>query len=150
MDALLAQEVMEHINNRFVKSEEAGEFAIKDGYLYTDSLADGQWCWIDGSVFNDGLHQFVMPDEAAETGDLTDEVFTGRVQTLVIPRTFEALVDEMEEWVKAHPASSGGYTSESFGGYSYTLATNSDGTPVTWRDYFRQELNRWRKMPGCR
>ncbi len=138
MDALLAQEVMETIHNRFVVSIQPGTYTVSNGSIAVD-LADGQWYWVQGSVFNDGLHQHPATD-------LVDETFTGSVQGLAIPRTFEALLNEMEEWTEAHPVTSG-YASESFGGYSYTMPTNEDGTTVTVWDVFGKRLNRWRRLP---
>ena len=168
MNALAAQEVMEHLNNRFVRSEEEGEFTITGGYLLVPTLADGQWYWIEGSLFNDGLHRYgvsgndetsalvgsavvgkalVGSSGADSESDLVDETFNGRILGLSIPRTFEALVEDMEAWLEAHPASSSGYTSESFGGYSYDLPTTDNGTAVTVYDVFRSRLNKWRRLP---
>lgn len=145
MDALVAQEAMEHINNRFVKNEEAGEFTIAGGYLSVSTLADGQWYWIEGSIFNDGLHQYT--DSSDGESDLIDETFEGCIYGLAIPRTFETLVEDIEAWLEAHPASASGYTSESFGGYSYSLPTTDDGTTVTVYDVFSNRLNKWRRLP---
>ena len=39
------------------------------------------------------------------------------------------------------------FTSESFGGYSYTKATDSaTGQPATWETVFRSQLNPYRKL----
>ena len=38
------------------------------------------------------------------------------------------------------------YQSESFGGYSYTKASASNGDQVDWKTVFRSRLNRWRKI----
>lgn len=77
--------------------------------------------------------------------DLTDEVFDGEVWALAVPKAVIDIATEIEAWRKANPDSA--YTSESFGGYSYTTATASDGMPARWQDAFRRRLNRWRKLP---
>lgn len=166
MDALAAQEVMEQIHNRFVRDEQVGTFTVSGGYLYPLSLADGQWYWIEGSLFNDGLHQYAAEasdtsaivdsaivgaarvGEGASDSDLVDETFTGRILSVVPPKTFVALVEEMQEWVRLHPPSSSGYVSESFGGYSYSLPTNSEtGMAATVYDVFASRLTKWRRLP---
>ena len=38
------------------------------------------------------------------------------------------------------------YTSESFGGYSYTKATDANGAPIGWQKAFASRLNKWRKL----
>ena len=90
------------------------------------------------AVFNDGLHRWPCTD-------LPDEEFVGTVWALAVPKAITDIANEIEAWRKANPDSA--YTSESFGGYSYTKATASDGTPMRWQDAFRRRLNRWRKLP---
>lgn len=141
MELLTAQDVMERINNRFVKDCEEGTFTIEDGSI-SASLLPEQYFWVEGSYFNDGLHRFTDDDP------LKDETFTGAVYTLSIPKTFVKLVEDMEEWTANHPAAASGYTSESFGGYSYSLPTNSNtGMAATVYDVFGSRLNKWRRLP---
>ena len=90
-------------------------------------LQDGQYYLISGSIFNDGVYQYRKGDAAP----LQEETFDGVVVPLAIPKPFLSLVDEI---------------SESFGGYSYSRATNSKGETYTWQDAFRARLNPWRKM----
>ena len=60
----------------------------------------------------------------------------------------KALAAEIDEYRHTHDDDkTPEFNSESFGGYSYTRATNSDGLPLTWRDVFRKRLNPWRKLP---
>ena len=94
------------------------------------------------AVFNDGLHQWPA------TG-LHDEVFEGRVWALAVPSAVVELADQVADWVAKNPQASP-YVSESFGGYSYTKATNpATGQAAGWEDVFRRSLNRWRKLPLC-
>ena len=102
-----------------------------------DFLQEGQYFRIIGSVFNDGVHQY-------PAADLTDEVFHGAVWAMSLPPDLIALSAEIQNYIEQNPAS--GFSSESFGGYSYTRATASDGSVATWRDVFRKDLNRYRKL----
>lgn len=66
---------------------------------------------------------------------------------MAVPRALIALSDEIKAWVDKNGQESP-YTSESFGGYSYSKATNAQGMAVGWRDVFRSRLNTWRKIKG--
>ena len=104
-----------------------------------DFLQDGQYFRIIGSVFNDGVHQY-------PASDLTDETFHGSVWSMAIPPSVIDLAAEIEEYNKSDAGKPSPYSSESFGGYSYSRATNSKGEAYTWQDAFRARLNPWRKM----
>ena len=119
----------------------SGTFTIKDGGITLPFLANGQYFRICGSVFNDGLHQYNVLN-------LTDETFTGTIWALAIPQPIIDLADEIQEWqVKNADALSSPYSSESFGGYSYSKATNSEtGGAETWQSHFKQQLSAWRKI----
>lgn len=138
----MLEQILMDINNLFVVPDgrHAGEFSIKGGSIALDFLSEGQYFWIKGSVFNDGLH--VYP-----AADLTDEDFDGVVIAMAVPRALIALSDEIKAWVEKNGQESP-YTSESFGGYSYSKATNAQGMAVGWRDVFRARLNPWRKIKG--
>ena len=65
----------------------------------------------------------------------------------MVPPAFLALNDEIEDFNrKATDEASGPYTSESWGGYSYTLATGSSGGVLTWQEAFAPKLKMWRKL----
>lgn len=136
----MLEEVLASIHNWFECAYLAGELSVVDGELTLPHgfLQNGQYYRIVGSVFNDGLHCY-------PASDLKDEVFTGEVWALAVPKALVDLAAEIGEWCNANPDSA--YTSESFGGYSYTKAAASDGTPMGWRDVFRRRLDRWRKLP---
>lgn len=104
-------------------------------------LQDGQYYLVSGSIFNDGVYQY----HKGNTAPLQEETFNGVVVPLAIPKLFLSLVDEISEW-QAKNGNLGAYQSESFGGYSYSRATNSKGETYTWQDAFRARLNPWRKM----
>lgn len=136
----MLEELLAEIRNWFECDYLAGELAVVDGELTLPHgfVKQGQYYRIAGSVFNDGLHQY-------PASDLIDEVFDGEVWALAVPKAVTDIAIEIEAWCKANPDFV--YTSESFGGYSYTKATMSDGSPMRWQDAFRRRLNRWRKLP---
>ena len=119
----------------------SGTFTIKDGGITLPFLADGQYFRICGSVFNDGLHQYNVLD-------LTDETFNGTIWALAIPKAVIDLSKEIEKWQEKNGESSTSpYQSESFGGYSYSKATDAEtGGAVTWQSAFKQQLGAWRKI----
>ena len=116
-------------------------FTIKDGGITLPFLADGQYFRICGSVFNDGLHQYNVLN-------LTDETFTGTIWALAIPKAVIELADEIQKWQdKNADALSSPYSSESFGGYSYSKETDTKtGRAVTWQSKFENQLSAWRKI----
>ena len=115
-----------------------GEFQISGGSIAPlDFLQDGQYFRIVGSVFNDGVHKY-------PASDLTDEAFCGAVWAMSLPPDLIALSAKIQEYCEQNADSN--FVSESFGGYSYAKATSSDGSIATWRDVFRKDLNRYRKL----
>lgn len=120
----------------------AGTYEISDGSLLdVDFLQDGQYFRIVGSVFNDGV--YIHPEYG-----LKDETFDGSIWPMNVPAEVRCLAAEIDESRHNHNGDkTPKFNSESFGGYSYTRATNSDGLPLTWRDVFRKQLNPWRKLP---
>ena len=119
-----------------------GTFAIKGGTLLLDNIAEGQCVRIVSSKFNDGVHMFPFYD-------LQDETFTGSIIPMRIPTEVMTVAAEIQRSAE-DDATGGGlspYTSESFGGYSYTRATDSNGVPADWRTLYARKLDRWRKLP---
>ena len=139
----MLEQVLMNIRNWFqVKGGiYSGTFTIKDGGITLPFLADGQYFRICGSVFNDGLHQYNVLD-------LIDETFTGTIWALAIPKSVIELADEIQNWQEKNgEASVSPYQSESFGGYSYSKATDAEaGGGVTWQSAFSQQLSAWRKI----
>ena len=117
-----------------------GTFTISGGSIAPlDFLQEGQYFRIVGSVFNDGVFQY-------PAASLTDEVFEGAVWAMAVPPTLIALSAEIEEYCNSDAGKASPYTSESFGGYSYTKATDSNGAPVGWQKAFASRMSRWRKL----
>lgn len=132
-------EICAELRNWFCGDEDKylGTFNISGGKLTpSDFLLDGQYFRIIGSVFNDGVYR--------NNGDLTlqDEAFNGAVWAMRPPVAFLDLVGDITEWEKKNSEQATSvYTSESFGGYSYTKA---DG--MSWKMAFAPRLRKWRKL----
>lgn len=143
----MLEEVLRSLNNWFERDYATGVFEIAGGSIGLPEgwLLDGQYFRIEGSVFNDGLHQWPAVD-------LRDETFTGKIAALSVPKAVTELAARIEEWqAKYGKAAESPYQSESFGGYSYTKASGNGSQSgsqgrLTWCDAFRSELNRWRKL----
>ena len=139
----MLEQVLMHLKNWFLVPGgiHEGTYTIEDGGIALPFLANGQYFRICGSVFNDGLHQYPASDLKAET-------FDGTVWALAVPQAVIELASEIEAWQKKNgDASVSPYQSESFGGYSYSKATDSvSGGAVTWQSAFRSRLNAWRKL----
>lgn len=139
----MLETVLEWLKNWFEVSRFEGDFSIKGGELappYDGFLQNGQYFRINGSVFNDGLHQW-------PTSTLSDEQFNGTIWTLAIPKSLISISSEMEEW-QSKNNNNGQYSSESFGGYSYTKATGENGKTLTVFDVFAEKLAPYRKAGG--
>ena len=117
-----------------------GKFTISGGSIAPlDFLQEGQYFRIVGSVFNDGVYQYPATS-------LTDEVFEGAVWAMALPPSIIALAAEIKAYNDSDVGKASPYTSESFGGYSYTKATDANGAPIGWQKAFASRLNKWRKM----
>ena len=126
--------------NKYVNQIKVEKFTIEGGKIApSDFLEEEDYYRIIGSKHNDGLYQY-------PNADLTDEVFDGAVWVMNIPPAVVTLAQAIEEYAKSDAGKPSAYVSESFGGYSYTKAINSKGTPQSWKQVFEDELHGWR-MP---
>lgn len=140
-------ELCAELKNYFLRDREAdihyGEYTISGGSIALPFLLNGQYFRIVGSVLNDGVYQY-------PADGLADEEFTGAVWAMAVPPSVVALSADIEAWNTANAeALASPYTSESFGGYSYTKATTGGvGTSgsFTWRDQFASRLAKWRRL----
>lgn len=136
----MLDEILAEIRNYFVVRVHSGDFKVIGGRLSPlDFLQNGQYFRIVGSVMNDGVFRYPC-------STLTDETFSGEIWALAVPPTLIALVADIEEYEKKSKETVSPYTSESFGGYSYTKATDGNGSPLTWEKVFAKRLNKWRKI----
>lgn len=135
----MIDDICGHIKNYFETGVVSDTYKIEDGGISLPFLQDGQYFRIVGSVFNDGVYQY-----PATT--LKDEEFTGAIWPLALPPSFLALCEEIATYCQSDRSSLSPYTSESWGGYSYTKSTDTNGAPLAWTSLFAKRLNRWRKL----
>ena len=134
-------EICTHLHNFFARDEDKHYqkgITIADGILTPSfNIKPNQYYRIIGSTFNDGVHKF-----GDDTDVLTDEVFDGSVWLMSVPKSFLDLASEIEDY-QARYGQATPYTSESFGGYSYSKA---DSAATSWQHAFGTRLNAWRKI----
>lgn len=150
----MLESVCDAIHNYFVRDVYTGSFEIKDGKLDLPGLLQGQRFRIIGSALNDGVYTLfghdVYDDDGKKRAILMDETFNGTIQYMGVPAAFLVLCAEISDWqTKYGEASKSPYSSESFGGYSYTKrssgGTSADGS-ISWQTIFKDRLKRWRKI----
>ena len=147
-------ELCQELHNWFDRNmpKTYGNITISDGTMSSlgkkIEFLDGQYYRIIGSVFNDGVHLY-----GSENDILVDENFTGSVWAMAIPKEVVKLADDIAAWRTKYEAidsvAMSPYSSESFGGYSYSKGGGSGGSSgggADWRTTFRVRLNMWRKI----
>lgn len=129
-----------------------GNFKIEDGVITSMNDGDmgiisGQYFRVIGSVLNDGVWRY--PDSV-----LQDETFSGAVWLMAVPPELVKLSGEIADWQKAYGGADSSamspYTSESFGGYSYSKGAgtvDTAGNGLTgWKAVYAGRLSRWKKI----
>ena len=148
---LTIEEVCQSIRNYFTRPDGrdvlVGTFTISGDVLYCDGEVVPQdgYFRIIGSASNDGVYK------AGTDHFATDETFDGEMWFMHLPAAFVACCKDISEWQTANGGASSAnmspYSSESFGGYSYSKGGGTNGaTAVTWQAQFRSRLNAWRKI----
>lgn len=135
-------QILDFIHNYFYEEPIEGHFRITDGVFDPPlhGVKNKQYLKVEGSSLNDGIYQYPV------TG-LVHEEFDGVVWKLAVPRDLLNIAGEIEEWLAANNVAAGPFTSESFGGYSYTKGVSAKtGAPLSWQDVFASRLNKWRKI----
>ena len=132
-------ELCVYTHNFFDRADDpiAGEFTFGADTLPA-GVVKGQYFLVCGSIFNDGVHQ-------AGEDELTPETFTGTVQPMRVPPAFAELARKITDYDAKLP-SGGVYASQSFNGWSGTMAAGSDGLPADGLTHYRKEINQWRKL----
>lgn len=140
-------EICAEIKNYFSDESDRiiGDFEIVNGTISPAvEMQSGQYYRIVGSVFNDGVHRSddVLDDETT---------FHGAVWLMRVPSVILDLDAEITRWCSENASAlNSPYTSESFGGYSYSRMTKSDGkggmSAVGWQDVFASRLKPYRKV----
>ena len=135
-------EICAELRNWFVVPDgvHIGTYTISGGSIAPlDFLQEGQYFRIIGSVFNDGVYQYPATS-------LTDEVFEGAVWAMAVPPSIISIAAEIKAYNESDAGKPSPFTSESFGGYSYTKETDANGAPIGWQKAFAGRLNKWRKL----
>lgn len=127
----------------------SGTFAVSGGTIEPlDFLLAGQYFRIVGSVLNDGVYC----NAAEDLQRLSDETFTGEIWEMAVPKDFIAQCEAADEWrklnEKADSTNMSPFTSESFGGYSYTKSGSNaeNGSNATWQTVFEQSFRAWQRI----
>lgn len=146
--AISINDFCEEVNNYFEQTRIFGKFEITNGVIDLNKydIQEGQYIRIVGSVFNDGVYQYLIPPE----NELVDEKFDGAIWVMAVPSSVVTQIEEINQWEATNQSTlNSPYQSESFGGYSYTLkAENAEGG-LNWQTHFRRKLDRWRKVRAC-
>lgn len=140
-------ELCAELKNYFIRKESdkhIGEFTIAGGTVELPFLLKGQYFRIVGSVLNDGVYRY-------PAYGLKDEVFEGAVWAMAVPPAVVALAADIDEWNTANKnILDSPYSSESFGGYSYTKRSGGngaeDGGAYTWQSQFADRIRKWRRL----
>lgn len=149
-------DVCNHVHNYFDYVRHNGTFTVDEFSINgLDSMvANGQLFRVIGSAMNDGVYTFadgcIYDDDGTSTVQLKPETFTGTIAAMSVPVAFLKIVSDIVDWQKKNQAVlDSPYTSESFGGYSYSKAVGSGsnaGGVLGWQDVFRSRLNAYRKI----
>lgn len=142
----MLEQVLQETKNWFIvpNGVHSGTYTIQEGGVTLPFLRDRQYFRIIGSVFNDGLYQYGPDMEPFQ-----DETFEGAVWALAIPKAVIKLAEEIAAWQEKYgEITSSPYSSESYGGYTYTKAggANENGGAGGWQSAFRSRLNTYRKL----
>lgn len=135
-------ELCRELKNWFEKDKIFDTFTIEGGSLDLPKAQVGQYFRIVGSVFNDGVYKYPATE-------LTDETFDGAIWLMAVPKEVIDKVDEMTQWETDNAqAINSPYTSESFGGYSYSKSSGdgSGASSASWQGHFASWLNKYRKI----
>jgi len=138
-------EICAELKNYFLRDQSkdihSGTYEIIGGSIELPFLVDGQYFRIVGSILNDGVYCY-------PAYNLADETFTGAIWSMAVPPAVVSLADEIEGWTSANAETlNSPYTSESFGGYSYSKASGANGGGAfSWRDQFASRLSKWRRL----
>ena len=149
----MLNELCGYLRNWFERDIYIGDFTISGGVISGDvelNLLENQYIRIVGSVLNDGVYQY----KATGIEGLVDEAFNGSIWSLAIPKEVIDIDKEIDAWQAKYggtdsPAMSP-YSSESFGGYSYSkaqgFAGSGGGMLTDWMSLYGSRLSQWRKI----
>lgn len=130
----------------------SGTYTIENGTISnTDFLVEGQYFRIVGSKLSDGVYK----NDSEGLATLRDETFSGAIWDMSVPPAFIKMCEDIGEWQTKYggvdSAAMSPFTSESFGGYSYSKSSggaSGDGTASgnSWQGVFADRLRKWRRL----
>ena len=152
-------ELCGYLKNWFVDTMLYGDFKIVNGVLTFANgdeipLQSGQYFRIIGSVFNDGVYKCnqIEPARVFEPA-MGDEEFNGSVWTMKVPPEVIKIAADIEAWQAKYEGADSPmmspYSSESFGGYSYSKSAGNSadaGNGTSWQSVFGSKLAKFRKV----
>ena len=146
----MIDEICAEIKNYFTYDSDRhfGVFKIENGQIVPSVDIPTQYFRIVGSRLNDGVHKVGAQNDLVDEGE-----FDGAIWIMSPPKAFLDLVEEIKAWQNkyggADSSAMSPYSSESFGGYSYSKNTgNTEGGKggIGWKKAYADRLNRWRKI----
>lgn len=146
-------ELCGYLRNYWDEDKYFGDFTITNGVISGSvalDLIENQYIRIVGSRLNDGVYQY----KAVGITGLVNESFNGAIWSLAIPKVVIDLDKEIDAWKAkyegADSAAMSPFSSESFGGYSYTKSSSNvdvnSGGLGGWQSAFANRLSQWRKI----
>jgi hypothetical protein len=138
-------EIMDKINNHFIKSVEFNTFEIGTNTItgsFQETYLPGMYVIIRGSYLNDGIYKItnatdtVITVEETLTEENTDDEF--RLYASSPPKDFLDLATEIENYTETGL----GANSESIDDYSISYG-DGDGS---WESVFKNKLNTYRRV----
>lgn len=141
--------ILKEVNNYFYKTVEYSKFEIRNNKIKVKgNYFPNQFIKVENSIMNDGIYKIIsFENQEIEIENTIDEEFEGAIYGLAIPKDFIELIKEIEEYQKMNPISKSNVISESYlNGYSYTMATNSNGQISGWQDVFKSKLDTYRRI----
>ena len=146
-------EICAEIKNYFTYANDKyiGDFVISEGQISPIIDIPTDYIRIVGSRLNDGVHK--MADLVEHP--LQDESFHGAVWVMSPPADFLALVEEIKAWQEKYGGvdseNMSPFTSESFGGYSYSKASggsseSGSSSVPTWQSQYASRLKLYRRI----
>ena len=145
-------EICAEIKNYFTyaNDQHLGDWSISGGQISPLLDFPTDYIRIVGSRHNDGVHK-----KNKNGGfDLVDEDYHGAVWIMSPPADFLALVEDITTWQEkngvADSVNMSPFTSESFGGYSYSKASggsaSGSSSVPTWQNTYASQLKRYRRI----
>ena len=141
-------EICADIKNYFTKDEDMifGSWSISGGTFSPSVDFPTNYVRIVGSRLNDGVHKI-------SDHDFVDEPeFNGAIWIMSPPKEFLALAKDIADWQEKNGSvdsvAMSPYSSESFGGYSYSKESNGDGfgNGASWQNAFASRLKIYRRI----